>query len=124
MRKIYGYWICTGLLVLWLIPNGVLDLMRIPGVIAGLQHLGYPAYLALILGVWKLLAVAALLHPGTRLVREWAYAGITFDMFDAFLSHLAVHDPIPIALAPLVVLAFAAGSYFLRPAKFRLRLAE
>jgi hypothetical protein len=122
MQKIYGYWICTGLLVLWLIPNGVLDLMRIPGVIAGLQHLGYPPYLALILGVWKLLAVAAILHPGTRFVREWAYAGITFDMFDAFVSHLAVHDPVPIALAPLVVLAFAAGSYFLRPAKFRLRL--
>jgi len=109
------------LLVLWLIPNGVLDLMRIPGVITGLAHLGYPAYLALILGAWKLLAVAALLHPGTRLVREWAYAGITFDMFDAFLSHMAVHDPLPIVLAPLVVLSFAAGSYFLRPQRFVLR---
>ena len=115
MHKRYGYWICTGLLVLWLIPNGVLDLMRIPEVLAGLQHLGYPPYLALILGTWKLLAVAALLHPRTRLVREWAYAGITFDMFDAFLSHLAVHDPIAVALAPLVVLAFTAGSYLLRP---------
>jgi hypothetical protein len=124
MQKRYGYWICTGLLVLWLIPNGVLDLMRIPGVIAGLGHLGYPPYLALILGTWKLLAVAALLYPRTRLVREWAYAGITFDMFDAFLSHLAVHDPIAVALAPIVVLAFAAGSYFLRPASFRLSPAR
>jgi hypothetical protein len=123
MQKRYGYWIFTGLLVLWLIPNGVLDLMRIPGVIAGLGHLGYPAYLALILGTWKLLAVAALLYPRTRLVREWAYAGITFDMFDAFLSHLAVHDSIAIALAPMVILAFAAGSYFLRPDRFRLTAA-
>jgi hypothetical protein len=122
MLKRYGYWICTGLLVLWLIPNGVLDLMRIPGVIAGLRHLGYPPYLALILGVWKLLAVAALLYPRTRFLREWAYAGITFDMFDAFVSHMAIHDPVPIALAPLVVLAFAAGSYFLRPEIFRLRV--
>jgi hypothetical protein len=111
MQKRYGYWICIGLLVLWLIPNGVLDLMRIPGVITGLQHLGYPAYLALILGTWKLLAVVALLHPRTRLVREWAYAGITFDMFDAFLSHLAVHDPIAVSLAPLVVLALAAEQW-------------
>lgn len=121
MLKRYGYWVCTGLLVLWLIPNGVLDLIRIPGVIRGLEHLGYPPYLAIILGAWKLLAVAALLHPGTRLVREWAYAGITFDMFDAFLSHLFLHDPLPVALAPLVVLAFAAGSYLLRPQKFKLR---
>jgi hypothetical protein len=95
--------------------------MRIPGVIQGLAHLGYPAYLAFILGAWKLLAVAALLHPGTRLVREWAYAGIAFDMFDAFLSHLFLHDPLLVALAPLVVLAFATGSYFLRPQRFMLR---
>jgi hypothetical protein len=115
MWKRYGYWVCTSLLVLWLVPNGVLDLMRIPGVINGLAHLGYPSYLAIILGTWKLLAVAALLHPGTRLLREWAYAGITFDMFDAFVSHVAVHDPLPVAVAPLFVLGFAAGSYFLRP---------
>jgi hypothetical protein len=121
MLKRYGYWFCTGLVVLWLIPNGVLDLMRIPGVIQGLGHLGYPPYLAIIMGVWKLLAVAALLHPGTRLVREWAYAGLTFDFFDAFLSHLAVQDPLLVGLAPLVLLAFAAGSYFLRPQKFLLR---
>jgi hypothetical protein len=118
MPKRYGYWVCIGLLVLWLIPNGVLDLMRIPGVIKGLAHLGYPPYLAIILGAWKLLAVTALLHPGTRLVREWAYAGLTFDLFDAFLSHLFLHDPLPVALAPLVVLAFAAGSYLLRPQRF------
>ena len=78
-------------------------------------------YLAIILGTWKLLAVAALLHPGTRSVREWAYAGVTFDMFDAFLSHLFVHDSPLVALAPLVVLAFAAGSYLLRPQRFILR---
>jgi hypothetical protein len=44
----------------------------------------------------------------------------TFDMFDAFVSHLVVHDPMPIALAPLIVLAFAAGSYFLRSEKLKL----
>jgi hypothetical protein len=41
-------------------------------------------------------------------------------MFDAFVSHLVVHDPMPIALAPLIVLAFAAGSYFLRSEKLKL----
>ena len=37
-------------MALWLTPSGVLDLMRTPAVVRILGHLGYPAYVALILG--------------------------------------------------------------------------
>jgi hypothetical protein len=121
MMKRYGYWICTVLLALWLTPSGVLDLMRVPGVLGILAHLGYPGYLGLILGAGKLLAVAAILYPRTRLLREWAYAGVTFDLLGAFISHCAVHDSIATRATPLVVLALAMGSYFLRPDRYRLR---
>ena len=120
MTKRVGYWISTGLLALWLIPSGVLDLMRVPGVREILAHLGYPEYLALILGAGKLLAMAAIFYPRTRLLREWAYAGITFDLLGAFFSHSAVHDAIGVRLTPLLVLGFAAGSYFLRSSRYRL----
>lgn len=120
MAKRYGYWICTGLVALWLTPSGVLDVMRVPGVVGILHHLGYPAYLGVILGTGKLLAIAALLYPRTRLLREWAYAGITFDLLGAFISHSVVHDAVGIAITPLVVLTLTAGSYFLRPEKFKL----
>ncbi len=123
MAKRYGYWICTVLLALWLTPSGVLDILRIPGVVRILQHLGYPAYLGLILGVGKVLAMAAIIYPRTRLLREWAYAGITFDLLGAFFSHCAVHDPVSVRLTPLAVLALAAGSYLLRPERFQLRPA-
>ena len=121
MVKRYGYWLCTGLLALWLTPSGVLDLLRVPGVVRILEHLGYPAYLGVILGAGKLLAIAAIFYPTTRLLREWAYAGITFDLLGAFISHSVVHDAVGIAITPLVVLTLAAGSYFLRPERFRLR---
>ena len=121
MAKRYGYWICTVLLALWLTPSGVLDILRVPGVVAILNHLGYPAYVALILGTGKLLAMAALFYPRTRLLREWAYAGITFDLIGAFVSHTAMHDPVTTMMTPVVVLALAAGSYFLRPESVRLR---
>ena len=85
MRNRYGYWIFTGLAVLWLAPSGVVDAMRLPAVVAILARLGYPAYLAVILGVCKLLGVAAILYPRTRLLREWAYAGITFNLLGAFI---------------------------------------
>jgi len=121
MRNRYGYWIFTGLAVLWLAPSGVVDAMRLPAVVAILARLGYPAYLAVILGVCKLLGVAAILYPRTRLLREWAYAGITFNLLGAFISHLVVHDPVLIAMTPLLVLVLVAASYQLRPDDFKLR---
>ena len=60
-----------------------------PEIIDALTHLGYPAYLAKILGTWKLLGVVALLAPGFRRVKEWAYAGFFFNLTGATLSHLA-----------------------------------
>lgn len=121
MARRYAYWICTCLLALWLTPSGVFDIMLVPGVVQILRHLGYPAYLGPILGVAKLLAIAAIFYPRTRILREWAYAGITIDLLGAFVSHSAVHDQIGARITPLVVLALATGSYLLRPAKYRLR---
>ncbi len=118
-----GYWICTGLLALWLVPSGVLDILRVPGVVEILHRLGYPAYVGVILGVGKLLAIAAILTPQTRLLREWAYAGMTFDLIGVFISHMVARDPLRIAFIPLLVLGLAAGSYVLRPDNLRLRSA-
>ena len=121
MARRYGYWICTVLLALWLTPSGVLDLLRVPPVVRILQHLGYPVYLGSILGTAKLLALMAIFYPRTRILREWAYAGLTIDLLGAFISHTVTHDSISTIMTPLVVLALAAGSYFLRPESFRLR---
>jgi hypothetical protein len=84
-----------------------------------MRTLHYPDYMLLILGPCKLLAVAALLYPKTRVLREWAYVGVTIDALGAFASHCAVHDDFAHAAAPLVMLAIAAGSYFLRPDHLR-----
>ena len=118
-----GYWICTGLLALRLAPSGMLDILRMPAVVDILHRLGYAAYVGVILGVGKLLGIAAILSPKTRLLREWAYAGITFDLIGAIVSHMSVHDPLGIALLPMLVLVLAAGSYGLRADHLRLRPA-
>jgi DoxX-like family len=123
MSRRIGYWICTCLLALWLVPSGVLDILRVPGVVEILHHLGYAAYVGVILGVGKLLAIAAILTPQTRLLREWAYAGMTFDLIGAFVSHMVAHDPLRIAFTPVLVLGLAAGSYFFRADNLRLRPA-
>jgi uncharacterized membrane protein YphA (DoxX/SURF4 family) len=79
------YWASTGFAALALAAIGAADLTRVPDVIAGLAHLGYPAYFATIIGVWKLLAVATILAPGLPRLKEWAYAGCSSSL--AALRH-------------------------------------
>ena len=122
MYKQISYWLFTALLTAWLLAGGIFDLLHLPAANEILHALGYPEYLATILGVCKLLAVAALLYPRTRFLREWAYAGVTFDALGAFASHLAMKHSIGATIAPLIMLSFAAVSYLLRPAAYRLHL--
>jgi hypothetical protein len=123
MAKKIWYWIFTILMALWLTPSGLADVFGHPLALKILAHLGYPAYVGYILGAAKLLAMAAIFYPGTRLLREWAYAGLTFELIGAFISHMSSRDPVTTALAPVIVLSFVAASYLLRPEKYRLHAA-
>jgi uncharacterized membrane protein YphA (DoxX/SURF4 family) len=118
-RKI-AYWVFTSLTALAYTASGSMNLMGPPELIAGLEKLGMPLYLPLLLGVAKLLAVVAILAPGFARLKEWAYAGITFAMVGACYSHIMSGDPINDCIAPLIPLSFALASYFLRPADRRL----
>jgi len=113
-KKRVGYWIATGLFAFALGMIGVMDVSRGPDIAAAMEHLGYPLYFAAILGTWKILGAIALVAPGLPRLKEWAYAGFCFNLTGAFLSHAAVGEPGAGAPA-LVLLAFAAASYLLRP---------
>lgn len=115
------YWAVTGLFCFAMGSAGVLNLIRFEGQRESMVDLGYPVYLMSILGVAKVSGVIALLIPGTPLLKEWAYAGFTFDLLGAASSHaFAGHTP-PEIIAPIVVLAIAVASYRLRPPSRRLQ---
>jgi hypothetical protein len=80
-----------------------------------LEHLGYPAYFSVILGVWKLLGEVALLVPRFPRLKEWVYAGMFFNMTGAVASHLAVGDPAVTLIAPITFTGLVAASWLLRP---------
>src|SRR5262249_47441030 len=82
----------------------------------GLADLGYPAYFITILGVWKLLGGVTILAPRLPLLKEWAYAGVAFDLTGAAASHIATGHAAVKAIVPLGLLARAATSWALRPA--------
>ena len=88
--------------------------------IEGMAHLGYPAYFAAILGFWKVLGSIALVVPRFPRLKEWAYAGIFFDLTGAAVSHAVCHDE---AWHVLVTSGFAVltlVSWALRPQGRRL----
>lgn len=116
-RKI-GYWIITGLLVAELLTGGIWDVVRTSYVVAVVIRLGYPLCVLTIVGVWKLLAVPALLAPGMGLLKEWAYAGVFFEMTGAAASHAASGEYRE-AIAPLLIAALVVVSWWLRPASRR-----
>jgi uncharacterized membrane protein YphA (DoxX/SURF4 family) len=115
-----AYWVTTVLVVAVLGSGGVGDLLRPPQVVEIMTHLGYPAYVCVILGVWKVLGVVALLAPGTPRLKEWAYAGTLFDFTGAAASHIAVRDSVSDIATPLVLTLLAIASWALRPASRRL----
>lgn len=120
MNRTTGYWIATGLFCLAFVGGGFMHLIRAEQVAEGMRTLGYPAYMMTILGVAKLLGVAAVLAPGRPVLKEWAYAGFTFDLLGALASHAFMGDAFTEIAPPLVLLGVCAASYWLRPDSRRL----
>ncbi|MBX7062056.1 MAG: DoxX family protein [Pyrinomonadaceae bacterium] len=120
-RKII-YWIATVWLGLGLTATGIAQFVGANGQGGAdmMAKLGYPLYLMPLLGVWKILAVAALLIPKFPLLKEWAYAGVVFLTTGAIYSHIAAHDAVVEVLPSLLLLILAGLSWFLRPASRRL----
>ena len=119
-RKTTAYWIATGLFCAVFLFGGTSHLLRTEAMAEGIASLGYPAYLMTILGTAKLLGAAALLAPGRPLLKEWAYAGFTFDLLGATASHTFAGDPLSETMRPAILLLVGAASYLLRPASRRL----
>ncbi len=113
--KQIGYWVTTGLFAAAFLASGAAELASAPAVVAATRALGYPAYFVTILGVWKVLSAPALLAPRLPRLKEWAYAGIFFDLTGAAASHAFSGDPFGKVVTPLVLLLLAAASWALRP---------
>lgn len=118
------YWIATLWLSLGMVSTGAVQLVRAKegqGGLDSIVHLGYPAYILTILGIWKVLGVVAVLLPAGRqeivnLIREWAYAGFFFVTTGAAFSHLASGDSVSALLPALLLLLLTVVSWYFRPA--------
>jgi hypothetical protein len=115
-RKTLWYWIFTIILSFCIFSGGLAQAMQVKGVVQGFKPLGYPIYFISLIGVWKMLGIIAILIPGFKLLKEWAYAGIFFVMSGAVVSHIASNDVSVQIIAPFVLAIFTVLSWYLRPA--------
>jgi uncharacterized membrane protein YphA (DoxX/SURF4 family) len=118
-----SYWITT-ILTAFFMTGGVAQIMQFRANPHGVvPELGYPMYFFAILGTWKILGAIAILVPGFPRLKEWAYAGIFFDLTGAAVSCAAVgvygaygfH-----VLAPLLIAGLCVASWALRPESRRI----
>jgi uncharacterized membrane protein YphA (DoxX/SURF4 family) len=121
--RISLYFVTLGLFALAMLGSGVMNVLQPPQLVESLSQLGYPPYLLTIIGVWKLLGALAIAVPGLPRLKEWAYAGFTFELSGAVISHLVSGDGPGKAAFPLALLALGLTSWALRPSMRRLSTA-
>src|SRR6478735_3810081 len=92
MKKItILYWIFTSLFAAMMLMSAIPDIFANPIAVKGMHgDLGYPLYFIPFIGIAKALGVIAIVVPGYPRIKEWAYAGLTFDLIGAIYSVISV----------------------------------
>jgi len=122
MQKVV-YWATTGLAALALLGS-LSYLTGSEAVVSGFAKAGYPQHLRIVLGIVKPTAAIVLLLPRLALLKEWAYAGVTFAWVMAFISAYVNNEGPQVWAMPLVLLVLLGVSYVTRPASRRIARAS
>jgi hypothetical protein len=91
-RKAF-YWVATAIAASAYLVIDAANLAHNPEMMAGFSHLGYPTHLATIVGAWSLLGAGAIIVPGLPHLKEWAYAGMFFNLTGLRFSMLLRRIP-------------------------------
>lgn len=105
------YWIFTILLVALMLMSAVTSFMPNPQGEAVMKMIGYPYSVLHLLAVAKILGIIALLVPGFPRLKEWAYAGFTFDLIGASYAFLTIGSSVLDIWFMLLGLVLVFGSY-------------
>ena len=111
------FWTATIIIILFeaAMPLGTL-LFAPHYATAGTSPLGYPDYFAYALIVCKVSGALAIALPFVPAkMKEWAYAGLTFNLIFAALSHAMVDGIIGNIIMPIVIGGILALSYYFNP---------
>ena len=86
------YWVATGLVCAMMLGSASMYFIKYEEIVGVFKSLGHPAHVIYPLAIAKFLGVLAILSDKSKLLKEWAYAGIFFDFLLAFGAHIAAGD--------------------------------
>lgn len=115
------YWITTGLILAMMLFSAVSSFMNNPDGAKMMAAIGYRPYVLHFLAVAKILGIIAILTPGFPRLKEWAYAGFTFDLTGATYSFYASGFAIKDWAFMLVLIAVLACSYIFYHKRLKLK---
>jgi uncharacterized membrane protein len=108
------YWIVTGLFAAAMSLGSISNVTQAPEAVDMIStQLGYPQYIIPFLGIAKILGSIAILLPNLRRIKEWAYAGLFFDLVGAVYSMFSKFGFQPQSLFMIVFFGLLFGSYYL-----------
>jgi hypothetical protein len=107
------YWTLTSLFALFLVADGLAGAFQVEDAVTIFQHLGYPLYLLVFLGIAKVLASIAIVQRRFSTLKEWAFAGLTTLYVGAFFSRASAGDSVALIISPLIFLAVMFSVYYL-----------
>jgi hypothetical protein len=109
------YWVFNALFFILMFGSGIPDLLQMPSAVQGIHGvLGYPLYFVPFIGFAKMLGALTIIIPGHPRLKEWAYAGLFFDLIGATYSLYFIPHPqapwyfnlLPLAVATLAYIYF------------------
>ena len=115
------YWIFTGLFAALMLFSAIPDILNAPEAVAFMTNLGYPLYFTPFIGWAKLLGVIAILVPGYPRIKEWAYAGLVFDLIGATYSAIGSGQANAGLVIMLLFFGLAFGSYHFYHRRLKLK---
>jgi hypothetical protein len=118
------YWIFTGIFSFFMLGSAIPDIFSADLAVEGFAKMGLPAYLVPFVGVAKALGVVAILIPGFPKIKEWAYAGLMFDLIGAIYSMAAAGIPAGDWMPVFIPVAFGVLSYVFYHRKMKVVSSE
>lgn len=114
------YWIFTGLFSFLMLGSAIPDVMVDPIAVQGMHtELGYPTFFIPFIGAAKILGSIAILVPGYPRIKEWAYAGLFFDLIGATYSVMAIGKPDWVFMILPLALATASYVFYVKRSKLQ-----
>lgn len=118
------YWIFTILFGGFMIFSAIPDALSSADAVQ-LMHdqLGYPLYIIPFIGIAKIIGALVLFIPGFARVKEWAYAGLMFDLIGAMYSLLYIGGGIAAGGFMSLIIFIGVLSYIFYHKKLKAEMA-